>query len=222
MSRTKDRGFAHTFVFGLIAVAASFLVVTVIVGNLFDVGLPFSQEMKDHSPPLILNEIRDLAEFHAGQAEFEVIVDRENDVKWVPSFIAGDRVQFVAVGTVDAIVDFSALGVDAIIFDEATNSATVILPSPVIGEPVIDVEQSGVMNRDRGVLDRLGGVFSDNPTAELSLIQEAEDKIAAAATQTDLVERAERTTEQMLVDLISALGVDDVRVVFERSVTSVE
>jgi hypothetical protein len=216
MSR-NNRGTMGRFVV-LAALVVGGLVVAIGGFKLFDIGMPFSQETKDHSPPLILQEIRDLAEFHAGQAEFEIIIDRENDVKWVPSFIAGDRVQFVAVGTVDASVDFSTMTADSVIYDEDTNSATVILPAPTIGDPVVDMDQSGVMNRDRGVLDRLGGVFSDNPTGEVSLIQEAEDKMAAAVTETDLLARAERNTTTMLENLIKALGVDNVRVVFDGAV----
>ena len=61
------------------------------LGSLFDIHLPFGTETKDHSPPVIINEIRDLAEFRAAEADLEVIVDQERDVKWVPSFIAGER-----------------------------------------------------------------------------------------------------------------------------------
>ena len=185
------------------------------VGGLFDIDLPFGTETKDHSPPVIVNQIRDLAEFRAAEADMEVIVDRERDVKWVPSFLAGERVQYVAVGTIDATVDFSSLDDGAVIVTD-DGSATIIVPAPTIGAPVIDFDQSGVMNRDRGVLDRLGGVFVDNPTAEASLIAEAQEKMVAAAAESDLLQRAEENTTTVLTDLAMALGVEDVRVVFEQ------
>jgi len=214
MSR-KNRGFGRTLVFGGIVVAGLLLVGGLLAGNLFNLGVPFTQETKDYSPPLILNEIKDLSEFRASEAEFEVIIDKETDVRWVPSFVAGERVQFVAVGSVDATVDFSTMDDDSVIFDEESNSATVVLPAPQIGEPRIDLDNSGVMNRDRGVLDRIGGLFNDNPTAEIELIQEAEDKIAEAAVGTELLSKAEENTTEMLTGLIEALGVDDVSVVYE-------
>lgn len=216
MSR-KNRSVTRTLVFGGLIVAALLLVGGLLAGNLFNLGVPFTQETKDYSPPLILNEIKDLSEFRASEAEFEVIIDKETDVRWVPSFVAGDRVQFVAVGSVDATVDFSTMGEDSVIFDEESNSATVILPAPKIGEPRIDLDNSGVMNRDRGVLDRVGGLFNDNPTAEIELIQEAEDKIAAAAVETELLDRAQENTTAMLTSLIEALGVENVRVIYEES-----
>lgn len=187
-------------------------------GALFDIDLPFGTETKDHSPPVIVNQIRDLAEFRAAEADMEVIVDQERDVKWVPSFLAGERVQYVAVGTVDATVDFSSLDDGAVIVAD-DGSATIIVPTPTIGTPVIDFDQSGVMNRDRGVLDRLGGVFVDNPTGEATLVAEAEEKMVAAAAESDLLERAEENTTTILTDLAMALGVEDVRVVFEQPPT---
>ncbi len=219
MSREKSGGVVRSVIFGGLGFVALLIVLLVIAGGAFDVGLPFTRQDKDHSPPLILNEVKDLSEFRAAEADFEVIIDRETDVNWLPDFVAGDRVQFVAVGSVDATVDFGALDEDSIIFDEESNTATVILPQPEMGEPRIDVDQSGVMNRDRGVLDRIGGMFVDSPTGEIELIQEAESKIAAAAEQTDLIERAQENTEEMLRNLVQGLGVDDVRVVFEAPET---
>lgn len=212
----KSGGFVRTAIFSGMSIVALIVLAAIVIGQL-GIGFPFTQETKDHSPPLILTEIRDLAEFTAAEADFEVIVDRETDVKWLPAFVAGERVQFVAVGSIDASVDFAGIGEDSLLFDEETNSATIILPAPTLGDPAIDLDNSGVMNRDRGVMDRLGGIFSDNPTAEKSLIQEAEYKMVAAVGDTDLMARAEANTETMLSNLIGALGVDEVRVVFERA-----
>ena len=215
MPRRNRRGFFSRFLtIGAVAVVAM-LAFGVIGPGLFDFRLPFTTETKDYSPPVVLTELRDLSEFRAAEAEFEVIVDRENDVRFVPGFIAGDRVQYVAVGSVDATVDFSTLTDDAIEFDEETDSATITLPAPTIGDPVIDFENSGVMNRDRGVIDRLSGVFNDNPTEEESLIVEAQDKMLEGVGETDLLERARTNTEKMLTTLLEGVGIDDVDVVFE-------
>ena len=219
MAPTNNRSSLRTFVFGGMLLVGVLLVVGLVAGSLFDFGMPFTKSTEDHSPPIILNEVRDLAEFRAAEAEFEVIVDRETDIKWVPSFVAGERVQFVAVGSVDATVDSSALNDESVIYDAETDTATIVLPAPIVGKPVVDLDRSGVMNRDRGVLDRLGGLFVDNPTEEISLIQEAEDKMAAAVGQTDLLARAQENTTEMLTGLIEALGVDNVRVIYEQTVT---
>lgn len=203
-------------VVGVGAVFAVIVLLFVVGPMLFDIGSPFSKETIDRTPPVVLTEISDLAEFRAAEAQFEVILDKEDNVKWVPDFIAGQRVQYVAVGSIDATVDFSELTEDSIVFDESTGKAVVFLPAPTFGQPVIDFEASGVMNRDRGVLDRLGGVFVDSPTGEESLIVAAGDKMIEAVPATDLLERAEANTEKMLETLLGGVGVTSVDVVFEK------
>ena len=213
--RNSNSGFFRTILLGAI-----FVVGVLFVMNRFDINLPFTTEDKDYSPPPILTELRELSDLHAAQAEFEVVIDHEKDVRYIPSILAGERVQFVAVGTVDAIVDLSTLSADAIVFDPKTNSVVVTLPAPTIGEPVLDHDQSHVMNRDRGLFDRLSGFFSDNPTSEAALYDAASDKMADAAAQSGLVEKAEDHVEELLEGMILDLGVDEVDVQFEAPETS--
>lgn len=175
---------------------------------------PVRVEAIDHSPPPVLTELRDLADFHASQARFEVVVDEERDVHLVPQFIAGERVQFVAVGSVDAVVDFAALTDSSIVVDEEGTGVVITLPAPAFADPVVDVEQSHVMNRDRGLLDRLGGALVDNPTSEQELFVLAGEKMAASAASTDLLVRAEENTTKMLTGMLGALGYERVAVVF--------
>jgi hypothetical protein len=215
LNMLKSGGRAVLFGFG--AVVAVIVLVGIVLPRLFDFPTPFTKEQIDRTPPVVLTEINDLAEFRAAEAQFEVVVDQEDDFAFVPDFIAGERVQYVAVGSVDAVVDFSALDAESVIHDEETGRVIVILPEPTIGDPVVDYDNSGVMNRDRGVLDRLGGVFSDNPTGEEKLIVAATDKMVAAVPASDLLQRAEDNTEKMLTTLLAGVGVEEVDVVFERS-----
>lgn len=207
---------------GKLLVAGAGAVLVVLAGGffvlpgIFDLGSPFSTEKIDRTPPVVLTEIQDLAEFRAAEAQFEVLLDEEDDVRWVPAFIAGERVQYVAVGVVDATVDFSQLDENRIVFDERTGNAVVYLPKPTLGQPVIDFEASGVLNRDRGILDRVGSVFVDSPSGEESLIIAAGDKMLEAVPATDLLERAEQNTEEMLETLLVGVGVENVDVIFEE------
>lgn len=197
-----------------VLVIAGLLVAAISVGfSLF--GTPFSTEKVDHSPPPILLDLRDLADYHAAQAQFEVTVDEEDDVRWLPSFIAGERVQFVAIGTVDAVVDFTTLPAGALTQSEDRLTVTITLPAPTLLDPVIDTQQSHVMNRDRGLFNRIGGFFSDNPTSERDLYNTAADKMAEAAVETDLLQRAEDNTKLMLYTLFKALGILHVNVIFK-------
>jgi hypothetical protein len=198
------------------------IVATVIVGlfllgafDLFDfLPNPFEKHSVDRSQPALLEKLSDLSEYRASSAELQVLIDVEDDVRFVPSLIAGQRVTFLAGGSVDAAVDFSDLGGDNVVVDGDT--VTVTLPAPRIVDVDVDPDRSYVVNRDRGILDRIGGVFSDNPTGEQELYQLAEDKLRAAADDSELVDRAEANTKKMLTALLKSLGFEKVTVVFEE------
>lgn len=207
---SKTRGLIRTIVAGGIVVAVLYAVAAVVGWDL----LPFQTTERDHSPPPILAELRELSDFHAAQAEFEVVLDTERDVRFVPGFLAGERVQYVAIGTVDAVIDLSALSGSAVRFDEETGAAVVYLPRPVAVDPVLDLEQSHVMNRDRGLLNRVGGMFSDNPTGEGDLQLAAMAKMSDAAAHTGLIAMAEQNAEALLEPMIRHLGVTSVEVRF--------
>ena len=78
---------------------------------------PFREETVDRSRPALLKAMTDLREYRASSGHFEVIVDVEKDVRFVPSFLKGERVLFVAVGEVDAAVDFTGLKGEAVDVD---------------------------------------------------------------------------------------------------------
>lgn len=118
------------------------------------------------------------------------------------------------VGTVDAVVDFRSLVGASFQVNEKARSIVVELAPVRLGEPVIDLDASHVMNRDRGLLDRIGGVLEDSPTSEAWLYTLAEEKIAAAAAATDLVALAEQNTTRTVTAMLQALGYDQVEVRF--------
>lgn len=204
---------------GAVALIAGLVVAGIVGFQLLD--SPFSTVTKDHSPPPVLLELRDLSDFHAAQAQFEVILDLEKDVKWVPSAIAGERVQFVGVGTVDAVVDFKNLGAGAVQISDDAKAVVVTLPGAYAMDPVLDHDQSHVMNRDRGLLNRIGGMFNDNPTSEATLYDAAMNKMADAATQTDLIDRAQEQTTFVLTGMLRAMGFEQIEIVFQVSSASV-
>jgi hypothetical protein len=175
---------------------------------------PFERNEVDRSQPAMLEKLSDLAEYRAATAELQVLIDVEEDVRFLPSLIAGERVTFLAGGNVDAAIDFSDLGDDAVEIDG--ESITITLPAATVVDVDVEPDRSYVINRERGILDRLGGIFSDNPTGEQELYLLAEEKLRAAADESALRERAEDNTREMLEALLGTLGFDDVTVVFEE------
>jgi hypothetical protein len=178
-------------------------------------GLPFGSETVDRSTPALLTSLADLEEYHAASGTFQVVVDLERDVRWVPSVVAGERTTFLATGTVDGIVDFTGLDAGAVTTSDDGRSVVFSLPAARLGPPAVDLANSRVLARDRGVLDRVGGMFSDNPTSEREVTALAQDKLARAAADSDLLRRTEENTRAMLTGLAHSLGYDDVEVRFD-------
>jgi hypothetical protein len=176
---------------------------------------PFEEQVVDRSRPALLESLADLDDFHAAKGSFQVVVDLERDVPYVPAFVKGERTTYLAVGSVDGLVDFSGLTGDAVETDGT--SATITLPRPQLDEVRLDLAESRVLDRDRGVVDRVAGVLSDDPTSERDVALAAQDKLTAAAVESDLLERAEANTRAMLVGLAGSFGYDDVTVRFEGS-----
>jgi hypothetical protein len=177
-------------------------------------GSPLEPEVVDRSTPPLLLALADLHEYHAATADLQVMVDVEIDTPWVPSVISGERVHLLATGTADAYVDFEGLDGDAVTLSPDGESATIVLPAPEMSAVRIDPEQSRVVDRDRGLVERLGSAFLENPTDDSDLYALAERRIAAAAAESDLIERAEANTRDMLTTLGTSLGVEQVTVDF--------
>jgi hypothetical protein len=197
---------------GLGALAVAVVVLANAIGGLFNVSL-FGTTKVDRSAPVVLKQLRDVSTYTAATGEFESTVDIENDWSWLPSFLGGERAIFVGVGTVDAQVDFSQLTKDAIVVGE-DGSVTVTLRQPTLGQAHVDPSRSHVANRDRGLINRIEGMFKDNPTSERELYLTAQQRIAKAARGSEMRARAERNTEQMLRGLLGKLGFDQVNVVW--------
>jgi len=143
-------------------------------------------------------------------------VDLERDVKYVPSALAGERALFLAQGSVDGYVEFSGLSTGAIEESADHRSVTVTLPPAMLSKPRLDTKESRVISRNRGVLDRVGGIFSDNPTSEQELYIKAEERLGSPAAQSELRKRTEENTRTMLTGMLGGLGYKDVTVEFER------
>lgn len=202
-------------------VVSAVVVVLAVAGALLVRGLdllpalPFGSEEVDRSTPVLLTSLADLEEYHAATGTFQVVVDLERDVRWVPSLVSGERTTFLATGSVDGIVDFTGLGAGAVTTSSDGTAVSFSLPRARLGTAHVDLANSRVLSRDRGLLDRVGGMFSDSPTTEREVALLAQRRLADAAAESDLRARAEENTREMLTALARSLGYDDVDVRFD-------
>ena len=205
--------------FRSVAVGAMVAVVVFVVASLLDpwdlLPNPFERERVDRSGPALLERLEDLSEYRAASAQLQELIDIEDDTRFLPSFVSGERVSFLAHGTVDAVVDFEGLAAGSVTVSDDRKTVRVTLPRARIDTVRVDPDESRVLNRERGVLDRLGSVFSDNPTSERELYQLAEEKLRDAAADSELQARAETNTRRMLHALFRTLGFDYITVVFD-------
>jgi uncharacterized protein DUF4230 len=201
------------------ALAVGMVLIAGVLTGVLSIGNPFATSTVDRSGPAMMKQLNDLSQYRAARAKFQQTVDVEDDVGILPSFVAGERTVFQAYGSVDATVDFSSLSKDAV-QKTGDNAITVTLPKPHLAPAVIDPRTSHVIDRDRGLVNRVGDLFSDNPGGDQRFYVLAQRKLHDAAEESTLLRRAERNTTEMLQGMLGKLGYSNVTVVYTDPVSA--
>jgi hypothetical protein len=174
----------------------------------------FGTETNDRTGPALLQSIQDISRYDAASGNFQVVVDLEKDARFLPDAIRGTRTLYVGAGAVDAYVDLGKIGEDDVTVNDDRTSATLRLPHARLGKPSLDPDRSYAVSKQRGLLDRLGDLFSDNPNGEQAVQRLAVKHIGEAAEESGLTARAETNTTDMLEGLLHSLGFKDVKVTY--------
>ncbi len=208
--RRWGRRFATILTFvGLVAVVVFGLRMANLIPELRS---PFASETTDRSGPVLIKSIQNLSRYVAAEGTFQVIVDLQENKRFVPDVFFNERTLFVGVGSVDSYVDFKALTEGAIVASPDRTQVTVTLPAPVLERPSLDHDHSYVFAQEKGVINHVGDVFGGDPNKQQQLYQLAEEKIAKAAQDSELRSRAEKNTTAMLESLLHQLGYRQVTV----------
>ncbi|MER5532768.1 DUF4230 domain-containing protein [Streptomyces mirabilis] len=199
------------------AITAVVLVLVVLFAGLRLAVLPglrdlFGTQTHDRSGPALLKSIQDMSRYDAASGNFQVVVDLEKDAKYLPDAIRGTRTLYVGAGTVEAYVDLGSLAKKDVTVDADRTTATLRLPHAFLGKPALDPNRSYAVSKQRGLLDRLGDFFSDNPDSEQAVQKLAVKHIGDAAKDSELTKRAEENTTGMLDGLLRSLGFKEVSV----------
>lgn len=194
-------------------VAVALAVVAVVAVRVSELRSPFGTDEVDRSQPALLTAVRDVSRFDAATGTFQVVVDVEQDTRFVPDFLSGTRSLFVASGTVDAYVDLSSLAEGDLSVSEDGTSVEVRLPPARLDQPNLDQENTRLFSEDRGLLDRVSDALSSSDQQDLYL--SAEERLAEAAQASDLRAHAEENTRQFVEGLLGALEYDEVDVSFD-------
>jgi hypothetical protein len=153
-----------------------------------------------------------MSRYDAASGNFQVVVDLEKDTKYLPDAVRGSRTLYIGAGTVDAYVDLGKVGKNDVTVNDDRTSATLHLPHAALGKPALDPDRSYAVSKQRGLLDRLGDLFSDNPNSEQAVQKLAVKHIGDAAKDSGLTKRAETNTTGMLQGLLRSRGFKEVRV----------
>lgn len=174
---------------------------------------PFATEHHERVQPPVLKSLQDLSEYHAATANLQAVVEDSHDASYVPSFLAGDSTTFLAVGSVDGVIDFRTLTDSAIQTAPDGTSVTVTLPAPTYAPVHLDLQNSQVLSHDRGLANRIGEVFTDT-SDDKAVYQLGDQALQDAATKSGVIDRAKDNTRSMLTALLQKLGYTKVTVTF--------
>lgn len=148
-------------------------------------------------PVTYINEVRALARLETIQYSIEKVVTGETG-QGTFGFIMGDKLLFVAHGTVIAGIDMSKLNPEDMRFENGV--LTVRLPPAEVFIATLDNEKSYVYDRDTGILAK------PDVNLETMVRQRAEEEILKAAIEDGILEQAQMNAEAYLFKFFAALG----------------
>jgi hypothetical protein len=148
-------------------------------------------------PVTYINEVRALARLETIQYSIEKVVTGETG-QGTFGFIMGDKLLFVAHGTVIAGIDMSKLNPEDMRFENGV--LTVRLPPAEVFIATLDNEKSYVYDRETGILAK------PDVNLETMVRQRAEEEILKAAIEDGILEQAQINAEAYLFKFFAALG----------------
>lgn len=211
----KNNSLLSILIIGVVVVAAYFIVQTV-RESAQAATAPFQQvnqanqalqtqvsNLLNPTPTIIpdpvtyINEVRALARLETIQYSIEKVVTGETG-QGTFGFIMGDKLLFVAHGTVIAGIDMSKLQPEDMRYENGV--LTVRLPPAEVFIAALDNEKSYVYDRDTGVLAK------PDVNLETLVRQRAEEEILKAAIEDGILEQAQINAEAYLFKFFAALG----------------
>jgi hypothetical protein len=148
-------------------------------------------------PVSIIHDVRTLARLETIQYSIEKVVTADSGQQEL-SILFGDRLLFVAHGSVIAGIDLAEFGEDDVWLDGNTLYAR--LPEPQVFIATLDNDKSYVYDRDTGLFTK------GNVDLETLARQAAEDEIEKAAMEDGILDLAQTNAEYYMLRLFQSLG----------------
>jgi len=159
-------------------------------------------------PVTIVHEVRTLARLETIHYTVEKVITAETG-QGALGFLFGDRMLFIAHGSVIAGVDLEKLEPQDVRID-SQGAVYLWLPEPEIFVATLDNDLSYVYDRETGLLTR-GDI-----TLEAAARQAAEEEIRKAALEDGILEQARVNAEAALDRLLRAAGIERLHFVNDK------
>jgi hypothetical protein len=207
----KGSGLGTTLVLALVIVVLS-VALGVGIGNFgfmerIPVVGPFlfeEQPEQTTTGPVVVEGIQDLDQLATVRWRESVIISRESGGTELERLVSGERVLLVATGDVEAGVNLADLEGDDV--RVAGETVTIRLPEPEILSVSLDEDETGVYDRDLGLL---------NIRPDDDLVEEARERalieVEGAARENGILDYAESNAEDSLRAFVTTLGFKEVR-----------
>jgi hypothetical protein len=152
-------------------------------------------------PVTIIHEVRSLARLETIQYSVEKIITAESR-QGIFGFLVGDRILFVAHGTVIAGVDLEKLQPDDLRVEGGVLYVT--LPDAEVFVATLENDQSYIYDREQGFLTR------GDQQLETAARRAAEEEILDSAIEDGILDQAQLNAENFLYRFFLQLGFPDV------------
>jgi hypothetical protein len=158
----------------------------------------------DRSRPMVVRQIQQLQRLETVVYGIDKIVAGGQESKFLPNFLAGERLLLIVYGEVTAGVDLSKLDTAAVAIGDRSIGLT--LPASEIFATRIDNERTRVYSRETGLFT------SADPNLESDLRREAERQIRDAALESGVLKMASDNARSTVTSFLSGLGFDRIDV----------
>ena len=148
-------------------------------------------------PITYINEVRALARLETIQYSIEKVITGETG-QGTFAFLFGDKLLFVAHGTVIAGIDMTKIKPEDMHYENGV--LTVKLPPAEVFIAALDNEKSYVYQRDTGYITK------PDINLETQVRQKAEEEILKGALEDGILEQAQKNAEAYLLKFFAALG----------------
>lgn len=152
--------------------------------------------------PAIVRRIQALSKLETSRYTLEKIIDAESNSGWLPRWLVGEKLIFIAHGEVAGGIDLGRLGADDVTI--SGDHISLRLPEPEVLYTRLDNERSRVYNRESGLLTR------PDEDLESRVRATAERTLRASALEDGVLQSARENARKSLGALLGSLGYERV------------